>query len=1119
MSNKYQCSSGHEWTTIDPIPAENVDAACPICRTVDGPPIPAPRPTEFQPPRFDNYEILGELGRGGMGIVYKARQKSPRRTVALKLITRELLLRGPETVSRFRVETEAAARISHQGVVAVYEAGEQDGWPFLAMEFVEGGSLAQKVEREVMAPRDGALMVEQLAGAVAQAHENGIIHRDLKPDNVLLTPKGEPKISDFGLAKRLDAKATDLTQTGALLGTCGYMSPEQALGSNNPGPATDIYALGAILYRLLTGRPPLARPTMQEYLRSISDDDPVPIRALQSGVPPKLATICHKCLHKEPGKRYASAAALKEDLERFRLGLSIKAHPESTFERLARWARKRPAIAALSALLIFAILGGLGGIFWKWRDAVINERRAIKAEAEAKARAKAVTEANEELRRSLDRERKLHKDVESRFALAMKAIDAFHKGVSEDVHLKNPELKSLRDRLLRHALDFYQQLAAILKESQNEKDRAQLAVACHQLAVLTADVGTPDEAISATREALALYERLARDTPRDKRYVINQAIMHHNLAALFQRTGKHEEAVQELGKARKLLAALPEGIRDDAFVRFQLANTQTTLGLVLSDLYRDGEALREYEEAGNIVQALFKKSSADPRYALKLANIASQIGSLRHKFGALTEAVRRYGEAESVLRKLVERYPDVSDYRFELALVIHNTALAQLNLGRGEEALRMHRESLKLRQGLVAQHPTVTKYREALANSHQCLGQDLFKDRRFAEALASIQTAQELFRKLADENPAIPDFRRELAASLLDHGALLATMRQRDEAIRSYRAALKILETLVREYPAVPGYRQDQAQALEILGSELWGAGPAKPAEFAEGLRLRVESADVLHALVRDHPGIPDCRLALALNLMALGQFLGQRYPEDGLPKLREAEKLAQALVYQFPDVPIYRLALAKVLITIGDLLKPGRRYQEAQPFYVKAQKILEALVAKYPQDLSYRSNLGALRNNLGILLSTKYGKHEEALRLFQQAIDDQMIALQAAPRDRTYRLFLSNHYLGAASECRLLGRHADAMKLIRQRKALWDKDPIDVIALYNVALEISDCVALAEKNQDKMTAQKYADEAMRALEEAVGKGFTYFDEIENNPRLDPLRSRADFRKLLKKTP
>lgn len=330
-------------------------------------------------PSVPGYEILGELGRGGMGIVYQARQLGLNRIVALKMILTGIQA-GPKDLARFRAEAAAIARLQHPNIVQIYDVGEAAGRPFFALEFVAGGSLAEHLQGTPQPARPAAQMVETLARAVHAAHANGVIHRDLKPANILLKDATEaaanepgelvplcsrlavlvPKITDFGLAKCADGDGEASahrgpTVTGELLGTPNYMAPEQAMVPRQPvGPAADVYALGAILYELLTGRPPFTGETPLATVLQVLHNEPVAVSSLQPNVPRDLETICLKCLRKEPRNRYGSALELAEDVQRFLRDEPIRARPVKPVEKLWRWGRRHPVAAGLLAAGLLA---------------------------------------------------------------------------------------------------------------------------------------------------------------------------------------------------------------------------------------------------------------------------------------------------------------------------------------------------------------------------------------------------------------------------------------------------------------------------------------------------------------------------------------------------------------------------------------------------------------------------------------------------------------------------------------------------------------------------------------------------------------------------------------------
>jgi WD40 repeat protein len=433
-----QASAPPEQATLPPLPAPVETATLPpLAAFTNAPPAtlpprgdgPAGAAPDVATATVPGYEILAELGRGGMGVVYRARQVQLGRVVALKMILAGGHAAGAD-LARFQAEAEAVARLQHPHIVQIHEVGAHAGLPFFSLEFCPGGSLEKKLAGTPLPPKEAAALMEKLARAMHAVHQKGVVHRDLKPANVLLAEDGTPKVTDFGLAKRLGEAGQ--TQSGAVVGTPSYMAPEQAEGKGKEiGPAADVYALGAILYECLTGRPPFKAATPLDTILQVVTAEPVPPTRLQPRLPRDLETICLKCLQKEPRKRYATAEALAEDLRRFGAGEPIVARPVGMAERTVKWVRRRPAVAALLAVAVLATLVGVGGITWSYLEAEAQRALAEGRRQEAEFQ-KTVADQQKTLAEKQQKEAE-RQTGETKIALgrALKAEEAERKRATE----------------------------------------------------------------------------------------------------------------------------------------------------------------------------------------------------------------------------------------------------------------------------------------------------------------------------------------------------------------------------------------------------------------------------------------------------------------------------------------------------------------------------------------------------------------------------------------------------------------------------------------------------------------------------------------------------------------
>jgi serine/threonine-protein kinase len=755
---------------------------------------PAAGPT-VEPPRtrvgyFGDYELLEEIAHGGMGVVYKARQRSLNRTVALKML-RAAPGASAADLGRFRAEAEAIANLDHPNIVPIHEIGEFEGRPYFTMKLIEGGSLGER-RADLSREQHGlARLMATVARAVHHAHERGILHRDLKPANILLDAKGEPHVTDFGLAKRFHGDA-GLTQSGAIVGTPSYMAPEQAAGRTRElTVAADVYSLGAILYELLTGRPPFRADTPLGTLRQVADEEPFRPRVLNPRVNRELETICLKCLDKDPQRRYASALELAEDLERFLKDLPIRARRPTVLGRTWRWARRhRPAAGVLFCLL-----------------AVVLALLALNALRAARMREMAMRAMHEA---EFQRQR-----ADANFRKARQAVDEMLTRVGESQLADVPQMDPVREQLLENALKYYQEF--VEQERHDPDVRQQTAHAYLRMAALEQRLGRAALAEQAYRQAVALYERLAADSPQKPAYQADLARAYHHLGALLQSGGRVQEAASAYHRALAVDEKLVQDHPKVADHRRDLARDLTAQGELLAGMGRQAEATASYQKAVAIQQKLAADFPAVAEHRAALATNSLHLARLLRTVGQAAEVEAMYRQVLAIVTKMAADRPTNSDYRRTLAEAYTDLAALLQSNQRLAEAEATSRQALAIQQQLVTDFPTVPEYRSRLALIYLQVGGLLQTLGKLAEAEPLIRQALAIQQKLATDFPTVPEYRRNLAAGYRSLGALLASQGRAVEAEQVYRQALAILERLATDFPNVADYAKERAATTAEL--------------------------------------------------------------------------------------------------------------------------------------------------------------------------------------------------------------------------------------------------------------------------------------------------------------
>jgi peroxiredoxin/tRNA A-37 threonylcarbamoyl transferase component Bud32 len=629
-----------------------------------------PLPSDSPRPAVLGYQILDELGRGGMGVVYKARQLRLNRVVALKMILAGAHA-GTKEQERFRSEAEAVAKLQHPNIVQIYEVSESEGRPYFSLEYVDGGSLAQQLDGTPQAARKSAELVAAVARAMDAAHKQNVVHRDLKPANVLLTRDGKPKVTDFGLAKHMDSEQGQ-TRTGAILGTPSYMAPEQAAGRNREiGPAADVYALGAILYEMLTGRPPFRGETPMDTMLQVVGDEPIPPTRLQPKLARDLETICLKCLQKMPGKRYASAAALADDLDSFLSGSPIQARPVGPVERGLKWVRRRPAAAALmavSSIAAFSLV--LGGWVFSARLAsalaTASEQRqaAEKNEAEAQ-RQKDLAAAT--FQKRIEEVDKLIARLDGRLAitpnsetLRMEFLQEF-RGSSERMLKENPNDPSARRQMAyvyrligdvwyqsfrdyTAAEEIYQKALGIQQQLVKEFPEAviyhnELARTFAQRAQMLRDQRKFGDSQAEYRRAIRELDEVARLKP-DPINLEAAAGARYELASCMHQGGKKREAEDLLHETMQMQEQIAADHPDRPTAHDDLSRTSQAMAMLVENTdKRRADAMWK-----NADKAMERARQLDPqdRAATARQNLVPVMASLEQRRGA--NMYRKHGK-------------------------------------------------------------------------------------------------------------------------------------------------------------------------------------------------------------------------------------------------------------------------------------------------------------------------------------------------------------------------------------------------------------------------------------------------------------------------------------------
>jgi serine/threonine protein kinase/tetratricopeptide (TPR) repeat protein len=1076
-----------------------------------------------------DFRILREIGRGGMGVVYEAEQISLRRRVALKVLPFAATL-DPRQLQRFHNEAQAAAHLHHTHIVPVFAVGCERGVHFYAMQYIEGGTLAEMID-ELRAARSGAgsgdpptatcpvaytpgspdeptgpylpapavprpapstqaagstrdsvqtpaffrkiaELGRQAAEALDYAHQQGVVHRDIKPGNLMVDAGGHLWITDFGLARcQTD---TGLTMTGDLVGTLRYMSPEQALGK--PGLAdhrADVYGLGVTLYELLTLEPVYRGTTREELLRQIATEEPRPPRRLNRRMPVELETVVLKAIAREPAERYASAAELADDLRRFLEDRPIRARRPTWAESAARWARRHKTVVWAAVVMLLLGLAGLAtSTLLIWQEAQRTEDQRDRAERLSK-------QAQQERDRA---EKNLDK--------ALNAMDEIYVASAESRALRGLSIAKEDRWLLKKALTFYEDFVSQNREVARVRPR--LLQAYRRVGDLQRILGAPDDAEKAYRSELELTEQRAAAAP-------DQVAFQHDLIDSLNR-----------------------------------------LGTLLAELSRRAEAEKVYLRSLAAAEALLKRHPRDAYLQRALGAVQQNRGELHYNDG-------RYAEAERLLRLAMQhtqaaRKLEPRELRNVMSLCSHHQLLCEALMHQGKFATveSLDAEALAVAELLRKEAPHDRLAGLNYANIYNNRAIWLTRAKRFPEAEASLRRAIEVRQSLARAFPRVPIYRQTLAGALSNLGITQEKAGQPQAAVKSYCAALVWIQPLTAEFPDVPAYGKsvnEYSSRLEALINRLQDPQDTVPAvrhaldtvgslweQYPSNLRGRRqvgiwhwmlgdclqalgrlpeaekafrEALAVHEQLVKEQPANLTYQEARARCLKHLGVVrnrLGQ--PKAGAEALSLAAKLHRELVKQQPQEARHRHDLAVTLMDLALLQRAVGLAEQAEQTWLEAEKLQRTLAKEFPGDPAYRQQLGQTISRLAVLYQN-IGRYQEAEAGYREALRLRGELFKAHPKVALYLHDLadSHNSLGVLYNTtnqvhKAIAAFEKGRKLRRQLVEEHDRDPKSPKYRYELAnseLNLGWVYFRAGRVPDSEAAYQEAVHLQKPLAEVAG--------------------------------
>ncbi len=1007
------------------------------------------------PTHVADYVIEGELGQGGMGVVYRAYLPATQRRVALKMM-RWGCEPAAAQLQRFQLEIQAVAALDHPHIVPVYNVGEFDGRPFFTMKLLEGGALSQRLDRFRDDPRQVARIVLAIARALDEAHARGILHRDVKPHNILLDAGGQPYLTDFGLAKFHD-RSLDLTKSIATVGSPQYMAPEQARGeSRNITTAADVYGLGATLYALLTGRPPFESESLFDLMHQIQTADPQPPTRLNGKVPGDLEVICLKCLSKDRIDRYATAGELADDLQSLLDGLPIRARPPRSLARLRLWCRRNRGLAAVSAWLMVVLLAGSATSTYFWR---VAESRLSGMTAE-KERA------------------------EGSYRLSRQALDRSVKLILDDPRLHSGPVEKLRLDVAAAQLEFYEQFVA--QYGGDPTYASDLAYSHLTMGHLANQFGEQDRALMHFEQGRELYERLTADAEGLKQFGKHLATCWNQVACIQYDRQRNRDVENAYEHAREILERLIDSTPEDDEALLYLAETLKNQGNLRRDTGRGENAVELHRRAVDLARQADRDSPSDWARGT-LAAALNELGFsceriIRWNVEGLPhwdEADAAYREAEELFRALADVEPDNVEWQTGLAYTHLN--LASINgTEHPETAEAEYQAGLKIWERLVQEHPEVSGHSVRYAESFGYFGDLLRSCQRYDDASEAYRTALRISSGVSNPGADAVTVRRITAYAHYGLGLIHADTGRVADAIACLSEAARIYDDLVDEIPDMNAVVEMQVLVDEALADVCGRAGQSDAElhwrqlnvthgrrllelgsadeKYAESLASAIERlGDALTArgrhadaeqafrevLDRPQKTLPESgvrfRDAFRVREKLVTQLTGQGRSAEAVETCRECVEFCRSWVVARPDQRLARRSLHDALKRLADLVESRGFVAEAGRLRSEAIGLESGSSFRMPGNVS--AEFAPLRAEMDAA---------ERIRLAArpaQAIEqiDRVLATLSGlddeiDSDRGLRKLAVDAHAGRAMSLSALGRHAEAIGSW-ERAIAYDRD------------------------------------------------------------------------------